>query len=120
MADDILPSGKAYTYTLLNKWEEIMKLSESFRQDFLQGRLRSSVYTEYISKITRMWLELYPKVKDNSSFSELAARFQEYEELCLYPSLFMRKGNRKKIFALELLLRETLEKLNITTYEEKT
>lgn len=119
MAEEILPSGKAYTYTLLNKWEEIMKLSEEFRTDFLRGRLRASIYNEYVAKLTRLWLELYPKVTDNSALGgNIAQRFKDFEPLCQYPRNFRQKGNAKKIFDLELLLREALEKLKITTYEE--
>ena len=116
--EEILSSGEAYTFTLLNKWEEIMKLSEAFRKEYLARRFTTATHNEYVAKLTRLWLELWPKLKDNSSMGDLPERFKGFERFYYDPLLFSSKKDAAKIFELEAIIREALEKLKITTFEK--
>lgn len=116
--DEILDSGTAYTFTLLNKWEEIMRLSEDFRKEYLARRYTPVTHNEYVAKLTRLWLELEPKIKDSNLYGDLPRRFAEFERFYYDPLLFSIKTEAAKVFELERVIREALEKLKITTFEE--
>jgi hypothetical protein len=115
--EEILNSGTAYTFTLLNKWEEIMKLSENFRKEYLARRFTSATHNEYVAKLTRLWLELEPKITDSNLYGDLPQRFAKFERFYYDPLLFSGKADAAKIFELERVIREALEKLKITSFE---
>lgn len=109
--NDIMPSGVAYAYSLLNSWEEIRQIREQFRENYLAGRLDPQLTNLYISKLTSFWLELYPKIKSREEFGDLSTEFELYKESYLEPRCLA------DVSKLDLLLREAMEKLKITDFE---
>lgn len=110
-SNDIMPSGMAYAYSLLNSWEEIKQIREQFRENYLSNQLDPALVNLYISKLTSYWLELYPKMKARDEFEDLAGRFEKYKDSYTDPKTLT------DVFELELLLREAIEKLKITDFE---
>jgi len=115
-----MPSGVAYTYTLLNKWEEIIELGEKYRENYMENRADLKIARQYISKLTRMWLELYPKLKGRTEadLEDLVKHFEDYRVFYTNPKLLLMPSNAAKLFKLEEATREALEKLKITKFED--
>jgi len=118
--DELAPSGTAYTYTLLNKWEQVIELAETFRQNLLYNREDQHTQIEYISKLTRLWLELLPKVDGRDEFGDLEQVFMDFERYYKDPTLLLQPDYADDILKLEMLIRRILERLGITRFEGKT
>jgi hypothetical protein len=59
-------TGGSYAGTILGKWLEIVDIGEKFRQGILSKNYDADIMILYIAKITRLWLELRPKVSGRS------------------------------------------------------
>lgn len=116
--EDLLTSGEQYAYILLKKWEEIIDLSEQFRTN-LQMK-ESDHYTTflYISKLTRLWGELYPKVRGRHDLNELEAEFDKFRPYYYDPVQLAEPDKSEEIFKLEATLREALEQLKVLRWEK--
>ncbi len=117
MDNEVMTSGQAYTFVLLHKWEELIGISEEFRSNYLRCQIDKDSLNVFISKLTRMWLELYPKVKSRHEFGDLSDRFEDYEEYYINPEKLTIPENAGKLFELESIVREALERLGITDFE---
>lgn len=113
--EDVMTVGKAYAFDLLQTWNAIKTISEQTRMDYLRGRTDPRKYAEYVALMTSLWLELYPKVKGRSDFGDLAGRFEEYKDDFVQPAKTF--VSPKRAMKLQILLREAIEKLKITTFE---
>jgi hypothetical protein len=113
--EEIMSSGDAYTFRILEKWTEIIEMGEEFRVLFLRNEINVAVTFQYVSKLTRLWLELSPILKDRSDLEDLPARYAEYRTYYFDPRQLMK--DPEKIFGLEEILREAIEKLKITQFE---
>ena len=116
--DDVLSSGKLYAGYLLQKWTEIGELSEKFRTNLMLQDADHIVTYQYISQLTRLWGELYPKIAGRNDLSELVAEFEHFSPYYYDPSQLAQPDKSEEIFKLEYVLRMVLEKLGITKYEE--
>lgn len=119
MTELIPTSGQAYAYRLLDKWTEIGELAEQFRTNMLSGRIDLEITDLYFAKITRFWVELVPKVDGRAEFSDMSKEFMEYRTFYYDPGKLKEEGNEDAVFKLEELLRRVIEKLKITTFEER-
>ena len=115
MEEEVMSSGDAYTFKLLEKWTELIEIGEEFRVLFLRNEIQTNVTYAYLSKLTRMWLELAPILKDRSDLGKLPERFNEYRVYYFDPRQLIKYPD--KIFGLEEVLREAMEKLKITHFE---
>lgn len=118
MADnELIPSGQAYAYSLLEKWEEILDLGEKVRFDIMTEGKDNKVRQLFIAKLLILRLALYPKVKGNISMGSLQARYDALKEVSTDPVQFNTRENALRIFELEEVIAETLETLKITKFE---
>ena len=113
--DRVPSSGMAYAYRLLEKWGDIIEVGEEFRRGMLGKDLDPEVMNDYISKLTRLWLELSPKIEGRSEFKALEKDFNSYRKYYLNPELL--QDNAEDFFRLEEVLRKVLEKIKITYFE---
>jgi hypothetical protein len=119
MADnELIPSGQAYAYSLLEKWEETLELGEKVRFDIMTEGKDNKVRQMFIAKLLILRLALYPKVHGNLQMGELQKRYEALKDCALDPVMFSKKENSMRIFELEEVIAETLEKLGITKYEK--
>lgn len=122
--NQVMSSGAAYAFTLLNQWEDLNQLSIDFRTQYLNYCQNLPITTEdrkilslYVAKLSRMWLELYPKLKGRTDI-ESSKEFLEYQENIIEsPEYFLSHG-ASKLLNLELAIRQALEDLKITKFED--
>jgi len=119
MDDNLAPSGDAYTYTLLSKWEQIMEQAEEYRRSMLLNREDPHTQINFIAKLTRLWLELRPKVEGREEFGDLQDNFMAFEKYYNDPTLLLKQAHADDILALETMLRTIIERLGITKFEGK-
>lgn len=115
MADE-MPVGTAYAYGLLETWNRTRVLGEEVRANYLQKRIDRRKYSEYVSLLCDLGIELSEKVRGRSEFGDLPEKFREYEHDFIQPTgLYL---SIPRAIKLHVLLRRTLEVLKITRFEE--
>jgi len=114
-----------YSSFIMSKWAEIYVLSEQARVEILNNNYDHDVVHEFIAKLTRLWIELQPKVKGRSEVgTELQKTFQGFRSYAFSPSDFFEakqdEGKLKigieDLFKMEECLRDVIEKLEITVF----
>lgn len=118
MADPLVSSGVQYTYVLLAKWEEIITLGEQYRENLIVNRDDAALLYSYISKLTRIWLELYPKVRErkDEKFKDISDQYEGFRKYYLDPIELTKNENADDLFELEMMIREVLERLGVTDF----
>lgn len=128
--DDGMPElriGDLYAKILLEKWIEIVDLREDFRFGYMEGTAQPEVLKEYVSRLTSLYGELYPKVNENVQFKDLQSRIDKFQPHYFDPMMLIegietktqpedKPKNFKLVFELDELLREIMEKLRITQF----
>ncbi len=106
-------------HTLHEKWKEIIVIGETFRGQYLSGVTDQATLNTYIAKLTRMWGELYPKLKNRNDLgADVITDFEAFKPYYFDPRLLASPDKAEDIFKLEMAIRNALEKLNITRYEK--
>jgi hypothetical protein len=119
MSEDFIAAADAYAYALLAKWEEIIDLSEQLRHNLIKDRLDNDIFYVYIAKLSRLWLELYPKIHGaEAQYKEFVREYEQYESLCDDPAKLATKEGAKSLFKMEKIVGMALEKLGITQFEK--
>jgi hypothetical protein len=126
MADENLSVGDAYAYQVLNKWLALIDVSERFRGALLSFDEKEQqlpadaveVLNEYVARITRLWEELAPVIKDRKDLGDLPARFGRFSIYYYNPRRLTEKDNVEDLFKMEEVIREALHKTKITQYEK--
>ena len=115
-----------YRSFIMMKWAEIYELSEKARVEILNNNYDHDVVHEFIAKLTRLWIELQPKVKGRSEVgTEIQQTFQGFRNYAFSPSdFFIERQDQGKLkigiedlFKMEECLRDVIEKLEITVFE---
>jgi hypothetical protein len=114
--EELLSSGKMYAHVLLEKWTDILTLSESFRATVLTGEVEHNIAYLYVSRLTSLWGELSPKLEGRTDFRDLVERFEAFRPYYFDPTQLT--GKAEDIFKLHMILREALERLKITRFED--
>jgi len=118
--NDLIPASEAYAYTLLEKWVDIIELSEQVRQNRIANRLDNMITYEHAAKLTRFWVELLPKIEGRTDLGvDFVNEFKSFNDLYENPELPFTKPeqNAARVAKLEKVVRTALEKLKITTFE---
>ena len=126
MMEDEQPSQYTYGYFIVAKWIEVYSLGETYRYFYLAGVIDTETSYNYISKLTRLWGDLWPeiegrqdlKLNDQTSFQEEFQKFQKYyydprQILATDPEEATRLAD--EIYKLEQVLRIAMAKLHYTT-----
>lgn len=117
MNEEVMSSAKMYKIDLLNLWGQIRELSLQLRKNYLQGRLDQKIYAEYVALLGTMWGELSVVMENRPELGDLSAKFKEYQEDFFTP--VDTYVDIKRALELQMLIRNALEKLDITRFEEK-
>jgi len=118
MGDDMIPAGEAYAYALLEKWGEIIELSEIFRQNTMAGRIDNEKMHEYISKLVGLWNELSPKISNREDLgADFVRNFEKFEVYYQSPKLLLTPEHIGKVAELHKAVRMALEKTKVTQFE---
>jgi hypothetical protein len=105
----------AWEFEILNRWIELIDISEAFRVQHIEGSKDTEIRNIYVSKLTRLWLELLPNVEGRSEFGkEFIAAFMEFRAFYMDPAAFFEKADNARIYELEETLRKVLAQLKIT------
>lgn len=117
--EELIPTGQAYAYTLLEIWREVETMDEEVRVDILRGRMGALLVHKFIAKLSRLWLELAPMIEDRTedNLKTLAEEFKTYRQFYLSPVLLLEPQNAAKIFELEEACRKVLH-IKITKFED--
>jgi hypothetical protein len=121
----ILNIGLQYAGLILEKWGEIISLREEFRQNVLEGRIDRQLMNLYITKLSSVYIEIYPKIVERDDFNNhntnkelFTERFEGFIDFYRNPTMFYGAGNGQKIFEFEEVIRIALEKLKLLDFEE--
>jgi hypothetical protein len=118
-SNDLIPASEAYAYTLLEKWVDIMELSEEYRKNVIGNRIDNQVLYEYVAKLTRFWVELLPKIEGSGMDSGFITEYKSFNDIYEHPELPFTQptANAPRVAKLERVVRTALEKLKITQFE---
>lgn len=117
---DLIPASEAYAYTLLEKWVDIIELSEEIRKNRIANRLDNMITYEHVAKLTRFWVELLPKIEGRTDLGvEFVNEYKSFNDLYERPELPFTNPeiHAVRVARLERSVRTALEKLKITTFE---
>lgn len=111
-------TARAVTFSglVLGKWAEIMDLSEQFRANYILGSADLDLTAKYLSKLTRLYAALEPKVKGRTDLKDFKVAFEKYKPYCYDPRQLNTPENAKDIFGLEACLEDILDHLAITKF----
>lgn len=117
MDNEPIPSGQAYAYTLLEEWEQCLALGQKVRYDIMTEGKDNKLRQMLISKLLCLRLALYVKVKGKPSMKDIKDRFDSMRDITDDPVKFSAKENVMRIFDLEEVVADALERQGITRYE---
>lgn len=121
MSDELIPTGDAYAYSLLEKWGELILLSEQFMQNVIAKRMDTTLQIEYVAKLMRFWMEVNASLeshKDKFDASFLKD-YRDKEKFFLEPAKLLEPDNIDQIPKIEMLIRMALEKLGISQFKNE-
>jgi len=90
-------------------WKVSGELSMQLTENYLKGELDGDVIVSFISILRRIFIEIYPKVR------EQMPEVEKFKKYILNPEQIINEPN--KIFELEMLIREALERIGYTQME---
>lgn len=123
--EETLSVGDAYAYQVLNKWLALIEISEKFRGALLSYDEKENkipgeaqdILNEYVARLTRLWGELEPVIKDRKEFKDLPERYAKFSKYYYNPRQLTEQTNIEDIFKMEEVIREVLHRTKITQYE---
>jgi hypothetical protein len=116
MADTYeLDARRTYTLRIINLWLEVIDVSQAAQVFFLRGETENEITLEYVARLIRLWREFVPKVKSRVELKDLEERFMSFEQYSDVPKSLLEDPD--KIIALEAIIRDVLDKLQLTSIE---
>jgi len=104
-----------YAAHILAMWLEVIPLAEDLRLSELEARMDGKKINRMIAKLTRLWLELEPKVKGisekGSNLKDLEDTFMSFRDCYFEPTKLLEEMSR--IYQMEESLRMVIEKVII-------
>ena len=114
MVDENVPAAQVYAIRIINLWLESLDLSHQARMCWLKNDFDHDVNCEYVARLTRLWLELYPKVQGRADMKDLVTEYEKFQVFYRSPDLI--QNSPEDIIRLEEVLRTALEKLGLTKF----
>jgi len=65
---------------LLRRWDELLDLSISVREQILRGVINEDIAFRYVAMLTRLWAELEPKVRGRDDLKKIVEEFEKFED----------------------------------------
>lgn len=118
-SNDTIPASMAYAMRIVELWLQCYEMSIKFRQDAMAHQGDPELSNLYISQLTRLWMELYPKIKDRSDFkpNTFPADYEKYKQYYFDPDKLLDPKNSDDLLNLEMIIREAMEKLALTRFD---
>lgn len=125
------PEQPAQNYggLILAEWYDIIALSQEFRISMMSEEYDDEICRRYISKLTRLWLELEPKVRERKDFGQWREDFLKLDTYAADPTKFFVDNpntekdeeaegipNSDELYRFERVMRWIIEKLLITRF----
>jgi hypothetical protein len=117
----------SYQSFIIGKWFEIYELGEEYRNAYLSGEIDFKITNLYISKLTRLWGDLWVKIEGRHDLKMtdgtlLRNEFEKYKCYYFDPEQIMpmtieeAKQKADLIYKMEQMLNVALEALNMTAW----
>jgi len=108
---------------VLDLWMDISNISQAYRQSFLTFNVDPEYRLLLVNKMIELWLQLIPKVvgledDSNKKVKEISKKMVLFEKYYRNPVLLISEDAGLEILDFQKTLRECLEILGITTFEE--
>ena len=108
---------------VLDLWIDISNISQAYRQSFLTFNVDPEYRLLLANKMIELWLQLIPKVvgledDNNKRVKEISKKMVSFEKYYRNPVLLISEDAGLEILDFQKTLRECLEILGITTFEE--
>ena len=108
---------------ILDLWIDISNISQAYRQSFLTFNVDPEYRLLLANKMIELWLQLIPKVvgledDNNKRVKEISKKMVSFEKYYRNPVLLISEDAGLEILDFQKTLRECLEILGITTFEE--
>ena len=108
---------------VLDLWIDISNISQAYRQSFLTFNVDPEYRLLLVNKMIELWLQLIPKVvgledDSNKKVKEISKKMVSFEKYYRNPVLLISEDAGLEILDFQKTLRECLEILGITTFEE--
>jgi len=121
----VIASSQHYAMHLFEKWRELYNASEEYSLVKLRGgKNREMIDIQYFFavKLCRYWKELIPLMKNRNldkepHLKELNDRFWGFQDIVKNPRILLEKENEKKIYDLEVLIREIIDVVGVTRFD---
>lgn len=122
---------KPYAYYLQSEWAEIILLSVELRKQMIMalqngqveaGEVDETILVDFAARMTRLWLEIFPKVRGRDDFGKVKEEFLKFEQMCdpmktlVGSDAGVSKESINKLFMMELAIRDALDALQITKW----
>lgn len=108
--------SNVYALTILQRWNDCLDISQKAQAFFLRGEAENELTLDYIARLVTLWRELSPKVKNRTELAPIKERFLSYSKYINYPNTLMVEPD--KLFEIEDIIREALDKLAVTKIEK--
>ena len=112
--ENVSSAGQVYALRIVNLWLECIDLSHQARICWLQLNFDHDINYEYVARLTRLWLELYPKIKGRADMNEFVTDYEKFQTFYRDPSKIY--NSPEDIIRLEEALRTALERLKLTQF----
>lgn len=112
---DNVPAAQMYSMQIVKLWLECIDLAQQARVLWLKNEFDNDVNFEYVARLTRLWGELYPKIRGREDMKELVTNYEKFQAYYRDPSMLIDKP--EDIIRLEEVIRDSLEKLKLTKFE---
>jgi hypothetical protein len=117
MADDKLTSGEAYSFVLLEEWKNVLILSKSFENNYLNGRCDALAINEHIGTMATLYDALSPMVHSHNGekdWTYLISEFDSWKQWADNTLWFQSSMEAIKDF--RRMLAAVVDKLDITYF----
>ena len=110
-----------YKYGIVNLWMDAIGKGILFRISHIEseGKVNGKVWNEYLAILTRIWVELRPGVvgmgSKSAEYKIAEDTFIKFRPMIFEPTQFAQ--NPDKVYELEEVIREIIDKLNITKFD---
>jgi hypothetical protein len=115
MAESEFELKRMYSTQIVTLWLECLNSSSNAQVFILRGEAENDICLDYISRLTTLWKELKPKVKDRTELKDIMVTYMSFEDFARTPRMLL--ADPEKLYELEEIIRTVLDKLRLTTFE---
>ena len=107
-------AGQMYAISIVKLWMDCIDISQQARVLWLKQEFDHDINYEYVSRLTRLWGILYPKIKGREDLKELVEDFSKFQVYYREASLLVQTP--EDIIRLEEIIADALERLKLLAW----